>query len=94
VDEEEPRPDADCDALDASGDFRDLFRYERGDEVRTYKLRMLTTGAELWRTTEKGGDIIVSVKEDDFEDVDDAVHTLQELMQRLRAGGWREVRAR
>ncbi|HJR61463.1 MAG TPA: hypothetical protein VJ813_18785 [Vicinamibacterales bacterium] len=69
--------------------FKELFRYRKGDELRIYKLRVVPQGVELWRTTERDGEPPVSIEEDDFSSVDDAIRTLEELEQRLNAGGWR-----
>jgi hypothetical protein len=72
-------------------DLRELFRYQRGDELRIYALRVVPRGVELWRTTEKAGEAAVSLLEDDFARVEEAIQTLGELEQRLEAGGWRMV---
>ena len=74
-------------------DFRELFRVRKHDEVRIYKLRIVPHGAELWRTTFKGGDPETSIKEDDLAHLDAAVQTLRELEERLMAGGWRTPEA-
>jgi len=79
------------DQLHASRDFRDLFRYQRGDELRIYKLRVIPGGAELWRMTERTGEAAASLKEDDFTSPDDVMRTLEELKRCLRAGGWQEL---
>jgi hypothetical protein len=71
-------------------DFRELFRYQKHDELRIYKLKVLPGGAELWRTTERSGQEATSIKEDDFAHSDEAVRTLAELEERLKAGGWRQ----
>lgn len=79
------------DQLHASRDFRDLFRYQRGGELRIYKLRVIPGGAELWRMTERAGEAPTSLKEDDFTSPDDVIRTLEDLKRRLRAGGWQEL---
>ena len=79
------------DQLHASRDFRELFRYQRGDELRIYKLCVIPGGAELWRLTERTGEPATSLKEDDFTSPDDVIRTLEELKRRLMAGGWQEL---
>jgi hypothetical protein len=78
------------DQLHASRDFRELFRYQRGDELRIYQLRVIPGGAELWRMTERTGEAAASLKEDDFTSPD-VIRTLEELKRRLKAGGWQEL---
>jgi hypothetical protein len=73
------------------GDFRDVFQYRKGDELRTYSVRVIPNGAELWRFTERGGQAPESLKEDDFTSPGEGAKTLQELEQRLRAGGWKKL---
>jgi hypothetical protein len=74
-----------------STDLRELFRYQRHDELRIYALRVVPGGVELWRTTEKDGEAPVSILEDDFGRVEEVIRTLDELEQRLKAGGGRLV---
>ena len=90
ADERDNEP-VEWDRLHPSRDFRELFRYVRGDELRTYKLRVIPGGAELWRMTETGGHPAAPLKEDDFTSPDQVIQTLAELKQRLKAGGWREL---
>jgi hypothetical protein len=71
------------------GDLREFLRCQKGDETRAYKLRIVPGGAELWRSTEKAGGQATLIKEDDFTQAEDAGRTLEELEQRLKAGGWR-----
>jgi hypothetical protein len=71
------------------GDLREFLRCRKGDETRAYKLRIVPGGAELWRSTEKGGGKPTLIKEDDFTRAEDAGRTLEELELRLKAGGWR-----
>jgi hypothetical protein len=73
-----------------STDFRELFRYKRGDDTRIYSLRVVPTGAELWRVTESPGEAPASLKECDLTDTDEAIQFLAEVKQALIAGGWRE----
>ena len=79
------------DRFQASRDFRELFRYRRGDELRIYQLRVVPGGAELWRLTATAGNPAAPLKEDDFTSLDEAVQTIEELKVRLRAGGWQEL---
>jgi hypothetical protein len=82
--------DVPSDELHASPDFRELFRYKRGNDTRIYNLRIAATGAELWRITESSGEAPVSVKECDFKDTDEAIQFLEEVKRALIAGGWKE----
>ncbi len=82
---------ADWDELHDSTDFRELFRYQRFDELRIYQLRVIPGGAELWRTTERTGEAASLLKEDDFASADELLVTLEELKRRLKAGGWQEL---
>ena len=70
---------------------RELFRFEKGDELRVYTLRIVPGGAELWRTTTRGDEPATSIKEDDFSQPGQVLDTLRELEQRLTAGGWRSA---
>lgn len=79
------------DRLHQSRDFRELFRYQRGDELRIYQLRVIPGSAELWRMTETAGQPAAPLKEDDFTSPGDVMQTLEELQRRLKAGGWREL---
>jgi hypothetical protein len=90
ADERDKEP-VEWDRLHPSRDFRELFRYRRGDELRIYKLRVIPGGAELWRMTATGGHAAAPLKEDDFTSPDQVIQTLEELKQRLKAGGWREL---
>lgn len=89
--EKKREPPIEWDRLHASRDFRDLFRYQRGEERRLYKLRVIPGGAELWRVTERSGEPATSLKEDDFTSPDDVIRTLEDLKRRLMAGGWQEL---
>jgi hypothetical protein len=77
------------DQVDDTGELREFFRCRKGDETRAYKLRIVPGGAELWRSTERPGGTPTLIKEDDFTQAEEAGRTLEELEQRLRAGGWR-----
>ena len=70
-------------------DDRELFRFQKADELRVYNLRVIPGGAELWRTTTRGDEPPTSIKEDDFTHAEQVIDTVRELEQRLRAGGWR-----
>jgi len=71
--------------------FHDLFSCERGDEIRTYAMRVVPGGAELWRMTESPEDGIQSMKEGDFKSSEEALTFLEELRYALIAGGWRDA---
>ena len=46
---------------------RELIRYERGPDTRTYELRLAPGGAELWRVMETPGEPARVLKEGDVE---------------------------
>jgi hypothetical protein len=71
--------------------FHDVFSCERGDETRTYSLRVVPGGAELWRLTESPDAGIQSLKEGDFKSSEEASKFLEELRRALTAGGWQGV---
>jgi hypothetical protein len=89
--EKKNQPHPQWNQVEGSRDFRELFRYRRAGELRIYSLRVIPGGAELWRITETAGELPTTVKEDDFTAAADAMQTLEELKQRLRAGGWQEI---
>jgi hypothetical protein len=70
-------------------DERELLRFQKGDELRIYVLRVVPGGAELWRTTTRGDEPSTSIMEDDFTHLEAVIQTVRELEQRLIAGGWR-----
>jgi hypothetical protein len=74
----------------ASDDFIEVFRWVRGDESRSYRIRAIAGGAELWRITESGLALVQSIKECDFTTSEQAAAFLEELRRSLIAGGWRE----
>ena len=90
ADERDKAP-VEWDRLHPSRDFRELFRYRRGDELRVYQLCVVPGGAELWRMTAIAGNPATRLKEDDFTSPDDVIQTLEELKLRLKAGGWQEL---
>jgi hypothetical protein len=67
---------------------RELIRYERGLETRTYELRVLAGGAELWRITTYPGEPTLSMKESDLASVEETLDLLEEIGRALTAGGW------
>jgi hypothetical protein len=71
--------------------FHDVFSCERGDETRTYSMRVIPGGAELWRMTESPRGGMQSIKEGDFKSSEEAARFLQELRDALTAGGWRDA---
>lgn len=72
-----------------SRDFHDLGHYRRGDETRTYRLRVIAEGAELWRITEAPGQPAVSIWETNLRTSEEAGAFLEEMQRTLTAGGWR-----
>ncbi len=69
-------------------DFRELFRYQRGDEVRIYNLRIVSPGVELWRMTEVAGQEATSIKEANLSSTEEAIELLHDIERSLQAGGW------
>lgn len=66
----------------------EVVRCSRGTETRTYNLRVVPGGAELWRVTESDAGIS-SIKECDFASSEETSKFLEELRRALVAGGWR-----
>ena len=73
---------------------RELIRYERGFERRSYELRVVPGGAELWRVMESPGEATKAIKEADVATMEETLELLEEIGRALIAGGWkmREVR--
>ena len=67
----------------------EVLRCSRGGETRTYNLRIVPGGAELWRITESDGSGTSSIKESDFASSEETSKFLEELRRALVAGGWR-----
>ncbi len=67
----------------------EVLRCTRGGETRIYRLRAVSEGAELWRTTELPGAEPQSVKECDLKGSEEASQFLEEVRRTLVAGGWR-----
>jgi hypothetical protein len=85
----ESKPDVEWDQLYASTDFHEVFRCTRGQEKRTYNLRVVPRGAELWRVTESASAGLQSMKEAHFKESGEASKFLEELRRTLTAGGWK-----
>jgi hypothetical protein len=66
----------------------EVLRCTRGDETRIYSLRVVSDGAELWRTTECPGEEAHLVKECLFKHSEEASQFLEEMRRTLIAGGW------
>src|SRR5262245_46711163 len=89
-----PKPSARFDELIASTDFRELFRYQRGDTVQIYNLRPLSNGkAELWIVTSTAGKSTGpgSVLGATLKTVDEAIKYLDTKEQELRKDGWKKL---
>jgi hypothetical protein len=84
------KPDALAGELVTSPDI-ELMRYQRGDETRTFNLRVVPNGAELWRVTRRAGQSPRAVKECLFDNPDDTFEFLEEVRRTLIVGGWQEV---
>jgi len=72
-------------------DFHEVLRCAKGGETRTYSLRVVPGGAELWRTTESRDAGTSSVKESFFAGSEEVSTFLEELRRALVAGGWQEA---
>ena len=73
------------------GAFHDVGRFTRGLDVRTYRLRVVSGGAELWMTMETPGRQPESIMETHFDSSDEAGEFLEEMLRALKGGGWSEV---
>jgi hypothetical protein len=71
-------------------EFRELFRYQRGDEVRIYNLRVVP-GVELWRMTEVAGREPTSAKEANLASTEEAIELLHDIQRSLTAAGWTQM---
>jgi hypothetical protein len=71
--------------------FVEILSCVRGDETRSYRLRAIVGGAELWRVTESELGALQSIKECDFRSSEQVAEFLEELRVSLVAGGWRET---
>jgi hypothetical protein len=84
--DDDPKPE--WDSLIESTDFLHVATFTRGSQTRTYRLRRLSKGAELWRLTESADKPAESIRECHFNDTQEATAFLQEVERTLRAGGW------
>jgi hypothetical protein len=84
-------PEIEWDELPNSTDSHELLRCTRRNETRTYSLREVGGGAELWRITEAPGADAQSVKEGHFKDSEQVLQFLEELRRSLIAGGWQQA---
>jgi hypothetical protein len=69
----------------------EVFRFGRGGDVRSYRLRVVSGGVELWRFTLRSGEPTTAIMEEHFTSADLAVHYFGEIERTLRVGGWRPV---
>jgi hypothetical protein len=67
----------------------EVLRCSRGGETRTYNLRVVPGGAELWRVTESDVSGTTFIKESEFTSSEETSKFLEELRRALVAGGWR-----
>jgi hypothetical protein len=88
---DEPNPYDEGDEPEAADDFRELAIFRRGEVVRTYALRPVEGGAELWRITQAPGTEPQALTETTFRSAEEALAFLEELQRTLRAGGWTAV---
>ena len=82
--------DETSDAPRDSAEFIEILRCVRKTETRSYRLRAVPGGAELWRVTESDLADSQTVKESDFQSSEQVAGFLEELRRSLVAGGWRE----
>ena len=75
---------------EAEDQWHEVLRCTRGEETRTYSLRVVPDGVELWRTIATPGEEDLSVRESLFQDSDETSRFLDEVRRALRAGGWHE----
>jgi hypothetical protein len=69
-----------------------MFRYQKGDRVRTYGLRVLDDdSAELWVRAEHAGRETAHRKLTTLMTMEETDPLLESIKQELRAGGWSEV---
>lgn len=88
----EPKPNLERDELHASTSFRELFRYRKGERIRSYQLRVLSeTSAALWVWTEGGRQEPRSRKLMTLSDPTETASLLDSIEQELRTGGWSRV---
>jgi hypothetical protein len=74
-----------------SEQFVEVLSCVRQGETRSYRLRAIVGGAELWRVTKSEVGELHSLKEGDFATSEQAAGFLEELRRSLVAGGWRET---
>ena len=60
------------DDCEDSQEFVEILRCVRGDEARSYRLRAVAGGAELWRVTHSDPGGLHSIKEGDFQSSEQA----------------------
>ena len=87
----EPKSRPRQDGPESSGDFVEVLHCVRKHEARSYMLRAVAGGAELWRVTESHLAGAESIKESDFQSSEQVTAFLEELRRSLLAGGWRET---
>lgn len=76
---------------DERGSGGEVFRYQRGDDLRIYSLLVVDGGTEFWRVTVRPGQPDGRVKEEDFKCAETAARYFEETERTLAAGGWRQV---
>ncbi len=74
-----------CQMRSASTGFRELFRYRKSGRTRTYSLRFVEDGVELWVVSAEGQRVR---KLTTFADPDDVAPFAEDVERELRAGGW------
>jgi hypothetical protein len=87
----EPNPSVRWDALIASTDVRERFRYKKHGRMRTYSLRVSDDGAELWVSAGKPGAMLNWRRMARFDEPGEAVAYLDDVEKTLRLGGWTDV---
>jgi hypothetical protein len=85
-----PKSDVTQDGPENPEEFFEVLHCVRKEVTRTYRLRAIAGGAELWRATESDLGGIHWIKESDFQSSEQVTAFLEELRRSLLAGGWLE----
>jgi hypothetical protein len=85
-----PKSDVSQDGPENPDELFEVLHCVRKEVTRTYRLRAVAGGAELWRATESDLGGIQWVKESDFQSSEQVTAFLEELRRSLLAGGWQE----
>jgi hypothetical protein len=75
----------------ARTELREVFRFQKGNDLRVYGLRLVSGRVELWRVTETPGQQASAIKEADCANSREALELFEDIEASLKAGGWRET---